>query len=118
MDLRLDPTLPLAESIAELERLATAAGKGTVGTVGEIEVDPGIINAIASRVRFSLDIRGPVDDAFQGVARDIAAFAQEAARRRGMTAEYRQRQTLPATPLDGDIVGALEEAAGRPASRG
>jgi hydantoinase/carbamoylase family amidase len=111
MDLRLDPTLPLAESIAELERLARAAGKGTVGTVGEIEVDPGIINAIAARVRFSLDIRGPDDDAFQGVARDIAAFAQESARRRGTTAEYRQRQTLPATPLDERIVGALEEAA-------
>ena len=111
MDLRLDPTLPLAESIAELERLARAAGKGTVGTVGEIEVDPGIINGIASRVRFSLDIRGPDDDAFQRVARDIAAFAQESARGRGTTAEYRQRQTLPATPLDERIVGALDEAA-------
>ncbi len=111
MDLRLDPTLPLAETIVELERLAAAAGQGTVGTVGEIEVDPGLINAIASRVRFSLDVRGPVDDAFHDVARDIAAFAQEAARRRGMTAEYRQRQTLPATPLDGRIVGALEQAA-------
>ncbi len=111
MDLRLDPTLPLAESIAELERLARAAGKGTVGTVGEIEVDPGIINGIASRVRFSLDIRGPDDDAFQSVARDIAAFAQESARGRGTTAEYRQRQTLPATPLDERIVGALDEAA-------
>jgi hydantoinase/carbamoylase family amidase len=111
MDLRLDPTLPLAESIAELERLATAAGKGTVGTVGEIDVDPGIINGIASRVRFSLDIRGPDDDTFQSVARDIAAFAQESARRRGTTAEYRQRQTLPATPLDERIVGALDEAA-------
>ena len=111
MDLRLDPTLPLAESIAELERLARAAGKGTVGTVGEIEVDPGIINGIASRVRFSLDIRGPDDDAFQRVARDIAAFAQESARGRGTTAEYRQRQTLPATALDERIVGALDEAA-------
>jgi hydantoinase/carbamoylase family amidase len=111
MDFRLDPTLPLAKTIVELERLAAAAGQGTVGTVGEIEVDPGLINAIASRVRFSLDVRGPVDDAFHDVARDIAAFAQEAARRRGMTAEYRQRQTLPATPLDGRIVGALEQAA-------
>ena len=111
MDLRLDPTLPLAESIAELERLATAAGKGTVGTVGEIEVDPGLINAIASRVRFSLDVRGPDDASFQGVARDIGAFTPEAARRRGMTAEYRQRQTLPATPLDAGIVGALGQAA-------
>ncbi|HKP18442.1 MAG TPA: Zn-dependent hydrolase [Gaiellaceae bacterium] len=111
MDLRLDPTLPLAETIAELERLARAAGQGTVGTVGEIEVDPGIINAIAARVRFSLDIRGPVDDAYRGVARDIAAFAEEAARRRGMTAEYRERQTLPATPMDDRIVSALEDAA-------
>ena len=105
MDLRLDPTVPLAESIAELERLATAAGKGTVGTVGEIDVDPGIINAIPARVRFSLDIRGPDDDAFQGVARDIAAFAQESARRHGMTAEFRQRQTLPSTPLDERKIG-------------
>ena len=111
MELRLDPTLPLAESIAELERLAFAAGKGTVGTVGEIEVEPGIINAIASRVRFSLDVRGPDDEAYRGVARDIVAFAEEAARRRGMTAESAQRQALPATPMDARIVAALEAAA-------
>jgi hydantoinase/carbamoylase family amidase len=111
MDFRLDPTLPMAETIIELERLARAAGKGTVGTVGEIEVDPGIINAIASRVRFSLDIRGPDDEAYRGVARDIAAFAEEAARRRGMEAAFAQRQTLPATPLDSRILGALEDAA-------
>jgi hydantoinase/carbamoylase family amidase len=111
MDLRLDPTLPLAESIAELERLAQAAGKGTVGTVGEIEVEPGIINAIASRVRFSLDIRGPDDDAYRGVASDIEAFVQQAAERRGMRTEFTQRQTLPATPMDSRIVDALEAAA-------
>ena len=111
MDLRLDPTLPLAETIAELERLARAAGRGTVGTVGEIEVDPGIINAIAARLRFSLDIRGPVDDAYRGVAREIAAFAEEAAAKRGMTAEYSERQNLPATPMDERILSALESAA-------
>jgi hydantoinase/carbamoylase family amidase len=111
MDFRLDPTLPMAESIIELERLARDAGKGTVGTVGEIEVEPGIINAIASRVRFSLDIRGPDDEAYRRVARDISLFAEEAARGRGMEAEFSQRQTLSATPLDAQIVAALEEAA-------
>ena len=110
MDMRHDPTLPLAESIAELERLAHAAGKGTVGTVGEIEVEPGIINVIGSSVRFSLDIRGPEDDAYRGVARDIAAFVEQAAKRRGMRAEFTQRQTLAATPMDSRIVGALEAA--------
>jgi len=111
MDLRLDPTLPLAETIVELERLARAAGGGTVGTVGELEADPGLINAIAAEVRLSLDIRGPDDDRFQGVARDIGAFATVAAERRGMTAELTPRQTLAATRLDPGVVGALEEAA-------
>jgi allantoate deiminase len=111
MDLRLDPTLPMAETIVELEQLARAAGDGTVGTVGEIEVDPGIINAIAARLRFSLDIRGPVDDLYRGVAHDIAAFAEQAAERRGMRAEFTERQSLPATPMDDRIVAALETAA-------
>jgi hydantoinase/carbamoylase family amidase len=111
MDLRLDPTLPMAETIVELERLALAADEGTVGTVGEIEVDPGIINAIAARLRFSLDIRGPVDDLYRGVARDTAAFAEQAAERHGMRAEFTQRQSLPATPMDDRIVDALEAAA-------
>ncbi len=110
MDFRLDPTLPLAETIVELGRLAREAGQGTVGTVGEIEVDPGIINAIAANVRFSLDIRGPVEDAYKGVARDIAAFAGQAAAARGMTADYRERQSIPPTPMDDRIVGALETA--------
>ena len=111
MDFRLDPTLPLAETIVELERLARVAGGGTVGTVGELDADPGLINAIAAEVRLSLDVRGPDDDLFQGVARDIGAFATTAAERRGMTAVVTPRQTLPATPLDPRVVGALEEAA-------
>src|SRR4029077_7617162 len=83
---------------------ARDAGKGTVGTVGEIEVDPSLINAIAEQVRFSLDIRGPVEDAYRGVARDIAAFAERTAAARGMSADYRERQTIPPTPMDERIV--------------
>ena len=120
MDFRLDPTLPLADTILALERMAREAGQGTVGTVGEIEVDPGIINAIAAQVRFSLDIRGPVEDAYKGVAREIAAFTEQAAAARGLTAEYRERQSIPPTPMDDRIVGALEtatEATGEPYMR-
>jgi hydantoinase/carbamoylase family amidase len=111
MGLRLDPTTVLADTVLELERLATEAGGGTVGTVGEIEVDPGLINAIAAKVRFSLDVRGPQDELFQRAARDAATFAAAAAERRGMTTTYAQRQTLPATTLDPGIVAALEAAA-------
>jgi hydantoinase/carbamoylase family amidase len=111
MDFRQDAGLVAAECMLELERLARAAGRGTVGTVGEMELSPNLINAVPGRARFSLDIRGVDEEGFRGVARDIAAFAGEAAERRGMAAEYVQRQTLPATPLDGRVVAALEEAA-------
>jgi hydantoinase/carbamoylase family amidase len=111
MDFRLDPGPVLAESILELERLARAEGNSTVGTVGEIDVHPSLINVIPERIRFSLDIRGVDEASYRGVARDIAAFAKEAGARRGMEVEYRERQNLAPTPLDERIVDALRSAA-------
>jgi len=111
MGFRLDPGPVAAEVILELERLARSAGKGTVGTVGELEAKPSLINVVPAQVRLSLDVRGVDEESFRGVARAAVAFAEEAARRRGLTATYRQRQTLPATPMDARIVAALEEAA-------
>ena len=111
MGKRLDAGAVAAECILELERLATCAGKGTVGTVGEIAFEPSIINVVPGQARFSLDIRGTDEDAYRGVARDIAAFAEEAAARRGMTAAWSQRQTAAPTPSDPRIVAALDEAA-------
>jgi hydantoinase/carbamoylase family amidase len=111
MDMRSDSALVAAQTIVELEQRARAAGSGTVGTVGEIEVSPGLINAIPGRTRISVDVRGPDDAAVHGVVRDIAAFARDAAAQRQMSARYSQRQTVPATPMDGRIVAALEAAA-------
>ena len=111
MDFRLDPTTVLAECVLELERLARAAGRSTVGTVGEIEVQPSLINAIARSVRFSLDIRGPQDDAYLGVSHAISAYAHERAAARGMTVEVVERQRQAATPMDPRVVAALEAAA-------
>lgn len=111
MDMRADSAVVAAQTILELERLARAAGKGTVGTAGEIEVSPCLINAIPGRTRISLDVRGPDDDAVHSVVRDIGAFAQRAAGERDMTAVYAQRQTVPATPMDEGIVSALERMA-------
>jgi hydantoinase/carbamoylase family amidase len=111
MDMRRDSAVVAAEAIIELERLAGAAGSGTVGTVGEIDVSPGLINAIPGRTRISLDVRGPDDEAVHRVIRDIERFAQRAAAEHQTTASYSQRQTVPATPLDDRLVAALEAEA-------
>lgn len=110
MDFRQDAGLVAAECMLEVERLAREAGGGTVGTVGEIELRPNLINAVPGQARFSLDIRGVDEEGFRGVARDIAAFAEEVSGKRGMTVEYSQRQNLSPTPMDERVVAALEES--------
>ena len=111
MDFLLDVAPAAARVVLEVERLAREAGDGTVGTVGEIELRPGIINVVPGRARLSLDTRGVVEDGFHAVARGIESFVQEAAGERGLTASYQQRQTLPVTHMDERLVAALEEAA-------
>jgi hydantoinase/carbamoylase family amidase len=111
MDFRQDAGAVAAECVLELERLARVAGHGTVGTAGESEIRPGIINVIPGQAHLGLDIRSVEEQAYQGVARDIADFAVKAAARRGMRAEYTQRQNTPPTRMDEGVVAALEAAA-------
>ena len=111
MDFRLDVAPTAARVILEVERLARKAGNGTVGTVAEIEFEPGLINVVPGRARLSLDTRGVVAEGFQSVAQGVEAFVERAASEAGLTGSYRQRQTLPVTPMDERIVDALEAAA-------
>jgi hydantoinase/carbamoylase family amidase len=110
MNLRVDAMAVAAEITLELERLSIAAGKGTVGVVGELDVEPGLINVVPGATRLSLDIRGTDDAAFQGVAREIAEFAQRRSAARGARAEYRERSVTDATPMDPRVIGALHAA--------
>ncbi|MQA85836.1 MAG: hydantoinase/carbamoylase family amidase [Streptosporangiales bacterium] len=115
MDLRLDAGTVAAASLLELQRLARRANEKvpTVGTVGEVSLDPGLINVVPGGARFSLDIRG-VDDRVVGeVFHQLSGFAHERAGREGMTATVTERQTVPVTPMDARIISALEGAAGR-----
>jgi allantoate deiminase len=111
MGFRVDPTLVLADTILELQRLAVGAGNGTVGTVGEIHLEPNLINAIPSSARFSLDIRGVDEQSFVGVYVALSSFIHQSAARHGTTAEIVERQRVPATPLAAPVYGALEAAA-------
>jgi allantoate deiminase len=110
MDFRLDVAPAAARVILEVERLARHAGNRTVATVGEIEFQPGLVNVVPGRARLSLDTRGVVEEGFQEVARRVEAFVEQTAAESGLAGKYRQRQTLPATPMDERLVGALEAA--------
>ncbi|MDR0358074.1 MAG: M20/M25/M40 family metallo-hydrolase, partial [bacterium] len=77
----------------------------------EVELQPGLINVVPGSARLSLDIRGVDDGAVQSVARDITVFAHRRAEERGLGVEFQERQIVPATAMDRQVVAALTEAA-------
>jgi allantoate deiminase len=110
MDFRLDAAVPAAETIVELERLANELGGDVVGTVGEIEVLPDLINVVPGGVRLSLDLRS-VSDLRGELCRQIVAFARERGAARGIGVEWVPRQELPVQPMDTGVVEALRASA-------
>jgi acetylornithine deacetylase/succinyl-diaminopimelate desuccinylase-like protein len=82
-----------------------------VGTVGEIEIQPNLINVVPGQARLSIDVRGVDESSYRRVARDIVAFARAAAERRGTTTSFIERQSISPTPMAAHIVAALEESA-------
>lgn len=110
---RMDSGVVAATTIVELERLARSAAPGTVATVGEIEVSPGVINVVPGTTRLSLDIRGPDRSSVDDVLGAVKSFATTTAERRGMTASYAERQSMDPVSMDPGLVAALADATSR-----
>lgn len=113
MALRKDAGVVAAAGTLELERLARDADRTapTVGTVGDISLEPGIINVVPGEARFTVDIRGVSDDLIRGVVDGVSGFVNEEAHSRGLTAVVEERQVVSATPMDPRIIEALQGAA-------
>lgn len=109
MGWRSDAGVTAAETVVELERLTVAAGPDVVGTVGELDLEPGLINVIPGRARLSLDVRS-TSGAHAEVAERAAAFARERGAARGQTVAYDERRSHPPTPMDAGVVDALARA--------
>ena len=111
MDFRLDPGLVLADSILELERLARAAGRGTVGTVGEIEVEPSLINVVPGKVVFIADLRHPDLAGRRALEERVRSLCGTIASERGLGLDIRMLQERPPVPMHSDVRALLARAA-------
>lgn len=111
MGLRRDAALPAAHCALELERLALQTGGGAVATVGELVLEPGVINIVPGQARLSLDIRAPEQAAIDSIASEAARITDELSQRRGMQASYHERQRVAPVQLDQHVIEALSDAA-------
>lgn len=79
-------------------------------TVGSISVGPGAVNAIPSRVRFTLEIRAASDATRAAFETGILGRAQEICAAAGCEIEAGRTYVQPATTCDPRLTEALEQA--------
>lgn len=112
MPARHDALTAAAEVTLTIERLAQESrSPDLVATVGQLDVHPGAVNSIPSRVRFSLDIRDIDGDNRDAVVQEIGVQSQAIADRRGVAIESRVLNADPPAIAADSVITAAESAA-------
>ena len=109
MQLRHDALAAAAEVATVVEDEASATGS-SVGTVGQMGVEPGGINIIPGRVELSLDIRD-IDEGTRDLVEDrILERAREVCGRRGVGFETEVLQRMTPVSCSETVRGAVRAA--------
>lgn len=112
MRLRHDPLLAASEIALATERVAMRH-ENTVGTVGVLQVDPGLVNVIPGLITMSLDLRAELDEVRSKAYGEIFAALREITHRRGVSFEASTLLDLPSCPCAPWIVKQLETSVRR-----
>jgi hydantoinase/carbamoylase family amidase len=111
MNARHDAGLAAAEAALRVERIATA--EGGVGTVGEIDFEPGIATAVPGRASITVDLRHRDADALarmlEAAREAVAACAEE----RGCEVSEQPVWRIEPIEFDPGLVALAREACGR-----
>jgi allantoate deiminase len=109
MGLRRDALAAAAEMALAIEARARAEDE-LVATVGRLDVEPGAVNVIPGRARFSIDVRAPLDEPRRRAVADIAAALQTIARRRDVRLELTPTHEAAGYVCHPGVVAGLEAA--------
>mgnify|MGYP006282363889 FL=1 len=71
MDLRDDALVKASRLIIKINEYVKELGGDLVGTVGEIEVEPGAVNVIPGKVEFSIELRDMEKDKINKVIKEV-----------------------------------------------
>ncbi len=115
MRLRRDPLVPVAAIVVEAHRLAcemAAQPGGTqVATVGRLDVFPGLVNVVAQRVTFTLDLRNTEEALLQEAEQHMAAFIDEVCARGDCTVERKALARFEPVEFHSPMVDRVERIA-------
>jgi ureidoglycolate amidohydrolase len=111
MPIRRDALCAAAEMISMIECQARSShSQDLVATVGSLDVHPGAVNSIPSRVRFTLDIRDIDADNRDQVIATIRREASSIAARRNVELQIECKNSDPPAIASQPIISAIERA--------
>lgn len=109
---RHDALCGASELVLAIEQTAVSASSDDlVATVGELNVHPGAVNSIPSRVTFTIDLRDINEDSRQIAEQSIRQSADAIARKRGLTIGIETLHADPPATCDDSVVAAAQQAA-------
>jgi allantoate deiminase len=112
MPLRHDALTAAAEMALAIERIGSKE-KQNVATVGRFHVEPGAVNVIPAKVRFTLDARSPDDGLRATMVEDIASTCEVIAKKRGVHLTIERFFESRATPMASVLINGLSDAVAR-----
>jgi len=112
MGLRKDALAAAAEMLLAVERRG-AATSVLVATVGRIEAQPGAVNVIPDKARFTIDLRAPADAERMAAISDIEREFRAIAMRRAVGVDMKRTYEEAAATCAPWLVKQLEEAVAR-----
>ncbi len=93
--------------------IARSLGGDQVATVGAITLSPNLVNVIANRAVFTVDLRNTDEAVLQDVERRMHAFAGEIAAAEGVTLSHRTLARFEPVAFDPHVVNLVEATARR-----
>lgn len=111
MPRRKDALCAASEIIHQIESLAIASpSEDLVATVGELDVHPGAVNSIPSRVRFTIDLRDINGASRDEVKSQIESMIEDVSSKRGIQSELKTLNSDPPATASAMIIQAAENA--------
>lgn len=112
--LRHDAGYAAAACIAFLrEQVVGAAPETTLATTGSLRVEPDVINVIARKATFTVDLRDPDEQRLQAAEQRFADFLVALARREGVTIKTERLVRFEPVVFDAGLADRIEAAAVR-----
>lgn len=111
METRRDALLGAAQVIQAVRQAAEAQAPDGRSTVGQLLVHPNSRNVIPGRVRFSIDLRHPQDEALFEMAQAVRAAVDRVCDEMALTGDLEEIWYAPPTPFNLDRIDTVRRAA-------